>query len=246
MASYALRVHESRMSGQSDMFGSAPAGAPEPLRLNPAPLWTSAEKLMREFQAIGFYLSAHPLDEYKATLKRLRVQTHAEVAASVKRGATAGRLAGTVTSRQERKTRTGGKIGIVQLSDSSGQYEVVLFSETLYAFRDALEPGASVIVTVSAEERPEGISFRVQSVQSLEDEAVRMQKALRVFMRDAEPLAAFRSQLQGDGDSEVSLVLVRDDGGREIEIALPGRYRVSPQMASAVKAAPGVLDVELL
>ncbi|UIJ73627.1 DNA polymerase III subunit alpha [Aurantimonas sp. HBX-1] len=245
MASYAMRVHEGRTSGQHDMFGSA-GDAPEPLRLNPAPLWTSSEKLLREFQAIGFYISAHPLDEYKATLKRLRVQTHAEVTAGVKRGASAGKLAGTVTSRQERKTRTGGKIGIVQLSDPSGQYEVVLFSEVLYAFRDMLEPGASVIVTVSAEERPEGISLRVQSVQSLEDEAVRMQKALRIFVRDAAPLQLVRSQLQTDGDSEVSVILVRDAGEREVEITLPGRYRVSPQMASAVKAAPGVLDVELL
>ena len=245
MASYALRVHEGRTSGQHDMFGGA-GSEPEPLHLNPAQLWTSSEKLLREFQAIGFYLSAHPLDEYKTTLKRLRVQTHAEVIHAVKRGATAGKLAGTVTSRQERKTRSGGKLGIIQLSDPSGQYEVVLFSEALYAFRDQLEPGSSVIVGVSAEERPEGVSFRVQSVQSLEDEAVRMQKALRVFMRDANPLQAFRSQLRADGDSEISLVLVRDGGEREVEITLPGRYRVSPQMASVVKAAPGVLDVELL
>ena len=245
MSSYALRIHEERLSGQNDMFGGSTDGD-EPLRLNAAPLWTSSEKLLREFQAIGFYLSAHPLDEYKATLKRLRVQTHAEVVAGVKRGASAGKLAGTVTTRQERRTRNGGKIGIVQLSDPSGQYEVVLFSESLYAFRDALEPGASVIVTVSAEERPEGISFRVIGVQSLEDEAVRMQKALRVFLREATPLAAFRGQLLANGDSEVSLVLVRDGGEREVEITLPGRYRVSPQMASAVKAAPGVLDVELL
>lgn len=246
LSAYALRVSEGRASGQHDMFGQASGGAPEPLALNPAPLWTASEKLMKEFQAVGFYLSAHPLDEYKDVLRRLRVQSHADVVTAVKRGASAGRLAGTVTSRQERKTRTGGKIGIVQLSDPSGQYEVVLFSEALVAFRDVLEPGASVIVTVSAEERPEGISLRAQQVQSLEDEAVRTQKALRVFMRDARPLTAFRGQLSNDGDSEVSLVLVRDGGEREVEIMLPGRYRVSPQMASAVKAAPGVLDVELL
>ncbi|WP_102958293.1 DNA polymerase III subunit alpha [Mangrovicella endophytica] len=245
IAAYSSRVHEGRASGQSDMFGSA-GGEPEPLRLAEAQLWTSSERLMREFQAIGFYLSAHPLDEYKATLKRLNIRPHAELVTTVKRGATAGKLAGTVTSRQERRTRTGGKIGIVQLSDSSGQYEVVLFTETLSAFRDQLDPGASVILTVSAQERPEGISFQVQSVQSLENEAVRMQQALRIFLRDAKPLNAFRSQLRPGGDSEVSLVLVRDDGEREVEIALPGRYRVSPQMASAVKAATGVLDVQLV
>ncbi|WP_156381652.1 DNA polymerase III subunit alpha [Aurantimonas sp. Leaf443] len=245
MAGYALRAHEGRTIGQSDMFGSASSG-PEPLRLTPAQLWTSSEKLLKEFQAIGFYLSAHPLDEYRATLKRLRVQTYADVVAGVKRGASAGKLAGTVTARQERKTRSGGKIGIVQLSDSSGQYEVVLFSEVLFAFRDMLEPGASVILSVAAEERPEGISLRVSTVQSLEDEAVRMQQALRIFMKDAAPLKAVRAQLRDQGDSEVSFVLVREGGDREVEITLPGRYRVSPQMASAVKSAIGVLDVELV
>ncbi|MEF2072416.1 DNA polymerase III subunit alpha [Consotaella aegiceratis] len=245
MAAYAQRLHDGRATGQSDMFGLA-GGEPEPLHLADAPLWTSSERLLKEFQAVGFYLSAHPLDEYRETLKRLRVQTHAEVVASVKRGASAGRLAGTVTARQERKTRTGGKIGIVQMSDPSGQYEVVLFSETLSTYREQLEAGASVIVTVAAEERPEGISLRAQSVQSLEDEAVRMQKALRVFLRDAAPLKTFRSQLKDGGDGEVSLILVRDEGEREVEIALPGRYRISPQMASAIKAAPGVVDVELV
>lgn len=78
---------------------------------------------------MGFYLSAHPLDEYRQVLDRMRVQSWADFSAAVKRGANAGRLAGTVTTRQERKTRTGNKMGIVQLSDASGQFEAVLFSE---------------------------------------------------------------------------------------------------------------------
>ncbi|MEE2952074.1 MAG: DNA polymerase III subunit alpha [Pseudomonadota bacterium] len=245
MMAYAARIAEARVSGQSDMFGSL-SSEPEPLRLGPTALWTSSEKLLREFQAIGFHLSAHPLDEYRATLKRLRVLSHFEAIAAVKRGATAVRMAGTVTSRQERKTRNGGKLGIVAMSDPSGQYELVLFSEALSTFRDQLEPGASVIVTAAAEERPEGVSFRAQSVQSLEDEAVRMQKALRITMRDETPLSAFRDQLQTQGDSEIAIILLREDGDREVEITLPGRYRVSPQMASAVKAATGVVDVELV
>ena len=163
----------------------------------------------------------------------------------MRKGATAGRVAGTVTSRQERKKRTGGKIGIVQLSDPTGQFEIVLFTEMLVNFRDMLEAGASVIVSVSAEERPEGMSLRAQGVESLEVQAARMQKAMKIFMRDARPLASFRSHLAAGGDSEVSLVLVQDNGEREVELLLPGRFRVSPQMAGAIKAAPGVLDVEL-
>ncbi len=243
LSAYAALAQAGRTSGQHDMFGGG--GEPEPLRLDEVSGWSTAEKLLREFQSIGFYLSAHPLDEYKDAMKRLKVQTYAEVVAGVRKGQTAGRLAGTVTSRQERKTRTGGKIGIVQLSDPTGQYEIVLFTETLITFRDKLEPGASVIVTVSAEDRPEGISLRASGVQSLEAEAEKMQKALRIFMRDAKPFSLFQSQLRQGGDSDISLILLRDDGEREVEITLPGKFRVSPQMASVIKAAPGVLDVEL-
>ncbi|KAA0970124.1 DNA polymerase III subunit alpha [Aureimonas fodinaquatilis] len=244
LAAYSAMIHEGRASGQHDMFGGAGSG-PEPLRLKDSALWTTAERLLREFQAVGFYLSAHPLDEYKDVLRRLNVQSHAELVAAVKKGATAGRVAGTVTSRQERRTRTGGKIGIVQLSDPTGQFEVVMFTETLVTYRDMLEAGASVIIAVSAEERPEGISLRAQTVHSLETEAMKMQKGLRIFMRDAKPLDSFRGQLKEGGDSTVALVLVQNNGEREVEINLPGHFRVSPQMAGAIKAAPGVIDVEL-
>ncbi|GGD88236.1 DNA-directed DNA polymerase [Aureimonas endophytica] len=246
LSGYAAWRSEGRASGQDDMFGGGGSkGELETLHLAESKKWTSSERLMREFQAIGFYLSAHPLDEYADTLKRLHVQTYADVVAAVRRGASAGRVAGTVVSRQERRTRTGGKLGIVILSDPSGQYEVVLFSETLTQYRDMLEPGASVILIVSAEERPEGISMRAQSVQSLEDEAVRTQKSLRVFMKEARPFDAFRKELQAGGDAEVSLVLIRESGEREIEIALPGKYRVSPQMAGTIRATSGVIEVEL-
>ena len=86
----------------------------------PRRAWLPAERLHREFQAVGFYLSAHPLDEYKQVLEKMRVQNWAEFSAAVKRGATAGRLAGTVTGKQERKTRTGNKMAWSDFSDYDG------------------------------------------------------------------------------------------------------------------------------
>ena len=163
----------------------------------------------------------------------------------MKRGATAGRLAGTVTSKSERRTKTGNKMGIVNFSDSSGQFEAVLFSEMLAEYRDLLEPGRSLVLTVSAEDRPEGINLRIQTVQSLEDEAARVQKSLRVFLRDANP---FRSLpvLSQRGEGQVSFILIQDNGKREVEIELKDRYRITPQIAAAIKGVQGVVDVELV
>ena len=79
---------------------SAAAATREPIALPQVEPWLPAERLQREYEAIGFFLSGHPLDDYAAVLKKLRVQSWAEFSRAVKSGATAGRVAGTVVSRQ--------------------------------------------------------------------------------------------------------------------------------------------------
>jgi DNA polymerase-3 subunit alpha len=120
-----------------------------------------------------------------------------------------------------------------------------MFSEGLSEFRDLLEPGKSVVVLVSAEERPEGISVRIQSVESL-DKVMAGLKQIRVFVRDEAPLISVQKQLTKRGEGEASLVLLLDEGQREVEMRLPGRYAVSPQIASALRAVKGVVQVELV
>ena len=95
-------------------------------------------------------------------------------------------------------------------------------------------------------ERPEGVNLRIQTVQALEDEASRLQKALRIYLRDDGPLSTLQSQLGQRGESEVSLIVIKEDGAGEVEIALPDRYRVGPREASALRAVPGVVEVELV
>ncbi len=243
---YSQRAQESRVTGQHDMFGSGAATGPEKLVLPAYQPWLASEKLLREYQVLGFYLTAHPLDTYRAVLDKLRVQNIADFSAAVKQGATVGRLAGTVTGKQERKTRTGNKMGIVTFSDASGQYEAVLFSEGLGQYRDLLEVGKSLVITVQAEERPEGIGLRIQTAQSLEEKSVQMQKALRVYVRDSGPLKTVARHLNARGDGSVYFIVIKDEGQREIEVELTDKYRISPEIAAALRSAPGVVDVELV
>jgi DNA polymerase-3 subunit alpha len=238
----ASRIQENAAVGQGDMFGAVQER--QPLLLPAVDPWLAAEKLQREHAAVGFYLSAHPLDEYRVVLGKMRVQTWAEFSAAVHNGASAGRLAGTVTARQERRTRTGNKMAIVQLSDSTGSFEAVMFSEELVKYRDLLEPGNSVVVLVGAEDRPEGINLRIQSAESL-DKVMAGLKQIRVFVRDEAPLGSVQKQLAGKGEGEVSLVLLLAQG-REVEMRLPGRYSVTPQIAGALRAVKGVVQVELV
>jgi len=112
------------------LFGEAGADLPEP-RLSPVSDWMPAERLNEEFRAVGFYMSGHPLDDYMAPLKRKGVMTLDEVTAKAENGALVAKLAGVVAGRQERKSARGNRFAFAQLSDTSGAYEVTLFSDTL-------------------------------------------------------------------------------------------------------------------
>ena len=155
----------------------------------------------------------------------------------------AGKVAGYVVSRIERRTRTGGRMGIVGLSDASGHYEAVIFAEGLQRYRPLLEPGTAVLLFVSAEVQGDEVRARIQSVEPLDQAAEKLAQTLRVFVRAEAPLDSLARRLDAKGDGEVSVVVMLD-GGTEVEVRLPGRFKVSPQIAGAIKAVPGVVAVE--
>ena len=255
--SSAQRTHEAETTGQPEFFGSALAHPP--LKLPAVEAWLPAERLQKEFETIGFFLSGHPLDDYASTLKRLRLQSWAELSRAVKAGASAGRVAATVVARLERRTRTGSKMGILELSDPSGHFEAVIFAEGLQQFRDVLEPGRAVLLSLSAEVQGEDVRARIQMAEPLDQAAAKLQKGLRVFLRSDAPIESVAKRLEGTqgpqgpaarsgparSDGEVSMVLILEHG-TEVEVKLPGRFQVSPQIAGAIKAVPGVVAVEAM
>jgi len=236
----AQRAHEAATLGQSELFGGP--SAREPLAIPASQPWLSAERLQREYDAIGFFLTGHPLDEYAPLLRGLSVQSWADFSRSVKAGVTAGRVAATVVSRTERRTKTGNKMGIIGLSDPSGHYEAVIFAEGLQQFRDLLEPGTAVLLVLTAEAQGDDVRARIQSAEPLDQAAAKMQKGMRVFVRDQAPIEGLAKRLDNRGDGEVSVVLMLKEGS-EVEVRLPGRFKISPQIASAIKAVPGVVEV---
>jgi DNA polymerase-3 subunit alpha len=243
MLSTAQRTHEAAVIGQNDMFGGA--AHRETIAIPTVEPWLSGDKLQREYDAVGFFLSGHPLDEYAPLLKNMNVKSWLEFTREVKAGATAGRLAATVVSRMERRTKTGNKMGIFGLSDPSGHYEAIMFAEGLQLYRDILEPGSAVLLFLSAEAQGDEVRARIQSADPLDKAAAKLQKGLRVFLRDQAPIEPVARRLEGKGDGEVNVVL-QLGGGTEVEIKLPGRFKVSPQIAGAIKAVPGVLDVHMM
>ncbi len=237
----ANRVASGAAMGQTDFFGAAKA---QDIRLPSDAVWTPAERLQREHAAIGFYLSSHPLDDFADSLKAMSVPLWRDYPQAFRLG-TGSRLAGVVVSRQERRTRTGNRIAIVQLSDTSGQYEAVVFQDTLEACRDRLEPGSCVLLSVSAQERDEGLSVRIQNVEPLQKVSA-SERQLTVFLDVDRPITAIDKLVAGPGSCEVRFVCLIDQGRTEVEVRLERKREVSRSVASAIRAMPGVVDVQFV
>jgi DNA polymerase III subunit alpha len=237
----ASRAASERQDGQGSLFG---LGLPDRPALPLIDDWPPVEKLQHEFAAIGFYLSSHPLDAYGRSLERAGILRWADLpAALAANGATRFRLAGIVVGRKERTSARGNRFAFVQMSDPSGVFEVTLFAEMLKEARALFDAGQPLAVTVDVRSEEDSLRLTAQKIEPLDDVVAHAAAGLRVFLGEARALAHLKNLFarEGNGRGRVSVVLDLDDS--EVEIAIPGGFRVDPRMRAAVKSLPGIVDV---
>jgi len=233
---------EEVQTGQTGLFGG---GAPDPLRLPPGPDWPGMERLGYEADAIGFHLTAHPLDSYLPLLKRLGVVASKDLEARAQAGATRVKVAGCVIAAKERSTKTGSRMAWIRLSDRAGSFEVTLFSEVLNLSRELLKSGEAVLMSVDLKLEGENVRITAADCTGLDAAANAAGAGMRIWLDRTEAVPHIRAILaRGDrGRGRVTLV-PKIDSAQEVEITLPGAFQVTPRLAQAIKALPGVERVE--
>ena len=250
LTAYSAAVHTERASAQVSLFGEADEALPEP-RLPSPDDWLPAERLAEEHRAVGFYLSGHPLDDYMGPLGRRGVMTYAALAERAAQGPLVAKVAGSVSHRQERMSARGNRFAFLGLSDPTGVYEAMVFSEGLEAHRADLEPGAKVVLTVEATMEADQLKLLCRKVEPVEGATGGAVTGLRIFVDDAGALAGVSSLLTrlsseapNAARADVALCLMADGLPGEVEMALGEPYPVSPDIRSALRSVPGVVTVE--
>jgi DNA polymerase III subunit alpha len=253
MLSEAQRLQADKASGQNDMFGSGATktgGAVIALRGGAPKSWLPMERLQKEFDGVGFFLSGHPLDQYQKVLDRLGVLRWTQFEAKCQQGAASGMLAGMLVSLRERRSAKGNRFAFAAFSDPSGQFEAVLFSDALVAAEEVLQSGKPLLLRVEAERDGETIKVRTQSVESLERAAAGVTKGIKIIVDKAAAFLPLRDVLSAKGRGEVRFAVrigaSLGEGPREMEVRLPGRFDISPDRTAALHALPGVLEVQEL
>ncbi|RMB08821.1 DNA polymerase III subunit alpha [Eilatimonas milleporae] len=246
----AQMMAEERDSQQTNLFGGEAEVMNRPVLPAPRP-WTDAEKLDAERKAVGFYISAHPLDAYIQILERERIVPSSEVMTD---GGLIGQtvyMAGAISSYRESKSkRTDRKFGALVLSDTAGEFEVMIFEDDLDQARALVDDGAPVVVLAQIRKRDDDDTVRLSNrgLRSLEDVASTSGTGLLVTLETGDCLGPVHAALdrRTGGKGLVTLRLpVSDTVPRRIaEFRLPGRYRVTPELRQAIGAERGVLMVE--
>ena len=229
---------------QENLFGEADVSESTTL---PPPLvpWSTMDRLSHEFNAIGFFLSGHPLDDYKSLLQRARVASFEDLESRVEKEVM---VAGAVIKVDERKSKKGNPFAFITLSDATGQFEMTAFSEVLNGSREILHVGALVVASVTINREEGDLRLLVQSLRPVDDVVANTEAGLRIFVEKPEACDGLRTRLEDveqpkhKRGGEVSLVIMTPE--REVEMRLPHKYAINPRVAGAIKAVPGVLHVE--
>ena len=229
-----------RNSGQMGLFqGAAEEKSTNASNLPEISDWSKLERLAQEFEAIGFYLSGHPLDDYTTIMKRLKIKSHAEITETKLTGSK--HMAGTLLGVSERTSKKGNRYAFLSFSDNSGVYEAICFSETLSEKRSILEPGNSFYI--HSQYDSEENRFSINTLQHIDEAAKTAVPGLAVVVESEKPLKALRDILVGgrQGGCQV-LVVSRLKEGFEVDLELRGSYELTPDIITSVQSIPGILE----
>jgi DNA polymerase-3 subunit alpha len=243
------RHQRDREKGQSQLFDSGlDGGLGSPVRLPDVPSWSEAQHLAFEKEALGFYMSGHPLERFAKELRSFGAKRVGELATS-EPDIWAG---GIVSGLRALKTKKGDRMCVFMLEDTAGSLEVVVFPEAFGKYGSLVEADAMVLVRGKLEKDDE--SARLVAAELLPISALTERTTREVVIHLAGPaagrptleaLAALLTRHRGDRRVFLELDVLREDKPLRVRSEVAQRVRPSEQLVSEVEQICGAGSVEL-
>lgn len=247
---YSESVFAERQSEQLSLFGDAEVTLPLP-KLPVVGDWTALERLERELEALGFYLSGHPLDEFGPQLKQAKVETYLNLCERAENKQATAKLAGSVSKVQSRISGKGSRYAFVELSDATGVYEVTVFSDELEQSSSFLKVGARVLLDVETSAENGSVRLKTNRIRPLKLEEAKGPNGLKIYFNSDSAPASVRALMDrekrsGRGGERGFLVFcpIADDLPSETTIEVPGDYFVGRKIRQAIGSLEGVAHVD--
>lgn len=193
---YGGMIQAEKNSAQTSLFGSSSAVSIPPPKVDPVEPFGDIEKLRLEKEVVGFYISGHPLDQYKVDIQNFcscsadKIEEHKGQEVSV---------AGIVTKSITRQTKTGKSFGLFTIEDYDGSLDLAMFGEEYLKNQHLLGVGQYIFITGKVQERYNQIGMwelRPSSVQLLADIREKMCKTVRIDVKLHEVTESFIHNLE--------------------------------------------------
>ena len=203
--------------------------------------WTNSESLEKEFTAIGYYLSGHPLNEYEQIIKDKKINYYSDINSSE----TKYKIAGTISYVKERKSQRGRNFAFVGLTDENNQFEITLFSDVLFKVRNFLIPGLSIIAEVETQRNDNNLRLLTIDLFPLEELMKKNINILKVYVNNPETILKIRDRVEDKGNSKILVqILMNGEDKYQTELKLGNNFIVNPSIKASIKEIEGVLKIE--
>ena len=232
-----------RESKQVSLFGGGDNAPSLPqVKLSEVGSWPKLEELQREFDAVGFYLTAHPMEGYGDLLaKTHKVKANTLIEYLERGGGESFKIAGIIISKQERTSKASGKkFAFVQLSDETGVYEVGVFSETYLQYREQIQPGLAVSLGVSGKMDEGSPRVTLQSMETLDAVLAKVPNTIHIKADNIKAIQDLAKTLEEykKGKSEIKLTLETTDA--VVDLQLPQKYTIGEHQKSELFSIKGL------
>ncbi len=234
-------------SSQASLFGVEELTSK--ITLAEKPDWPELEKLQQEADAIGFYLSAHPLDGYRTGMERIGVKKYSEVAQGLKVGDNLHcKFAGCVTNFQKRISKNGNKFAFLGLSDGISNFEGILFSEGLSKYESIINSGQPLLVNATLTKKEENDNSRIliNTVELLDSAIAEVTNGLNIYINDLSAASGLKQILQKDRNGKNKIYIIPMDKNWDIRIVLKGGFALYGDVMAQIRNLPGVAKIEEL
>jgi DNA polymerase-3 subunit alpha len=251
---YAQEKAIERESGQVSLFGIAEDEVDSGLGLNlsAAAKWDALDQLKHEFDAVGFYLSAHPLDGKMEMLKARKMILYSDMVDTLNdKPAAYFTMAGVLMKKQIKMSKQGKKFAFLQFSDPSAVYELMVFSEILAGIQDDLQIGNAFTLKVLGEVKDDQIRLTAQSMNLLKD-TTDSEKSARIKRIDIQlnhvKGAHYLKQylLDQTGEAKIPVHLSYPLNGDSVMIALPPHYVIKDANIMPLQSHPHIVQVDVV
>ena len=173
----------------------------------PSTPWKQKELLSEEFNSLGFFISDHPLSEFKEAFNQLNIITYDQFINSDK---SEGLVSGTIMAIQEIKSAKGTPYGIVKFSDNKGELELFLFSENLISNRERLKVSESFMISLQKDKvlNPEVKKrLNVKKILPLEDVINKPYSKVTIEIKEDSEINEIKEILSLHGDTQIELII---------------------------------------